>query len=80
MPKFATKMEEAQPLEVSGEGLEVPKEIEQCFSSEFKGIKKSFASMLKKKLASGEGKVSDMTMAVSELARMDKMQKTGSYY
>ena len=80
MPKFATNMVEAQPSELINEGLKVPKEIEECFSSEFKNVKKSFASMLKKKLASGEGNVSDMVMAVRELARIDKMQKTGSYY
>ena len=79
MPRYATEsnMPMTPPEDVK---VNIPQEMKDCFTKDFKSVKKKFSDMLKGRMEKGEGKITDLSQAISELARLDKMEKTGSYY
>lgn len=80
MKRYATTDESPMP-EMKDTKVGVAPDVEECFSKDFKSVKKKFSDLLKKKMdGEGSGKISDITMALSELARIDKMEKTGHMY
>jgi hypothetical protein len=77
MPRYATESSVPKP---EGMKIGVSPDVEECFSKDFKSIKKKFSNLLKKKIDSDSGKINELSMAVQDFARLDKMEKTGSYY
>lgn len=77
MPRYATEANAPTPAKESEMKVNVTPDVQECFSKDFKSVKKKFADLLKKKMEDGGGKLPDLSMAVGELARLDKMEMRG---